>query len=259
MTNDKLSNDELFNWLRQTQPNNQLTQEMVNSVNTLLSPINPEDIKALLESLINKSLPAQDVVKQKPKLSRSDIIKEATKLRVEPATLKAVQVVEADSNGFDDEGRPTILFERHKMYKYLTEANYITKRDQLNALFPDICSKSAGAYNVRGQYEKLAVAEVLHWEAAHMSCSFGLGQVMGFNYKSLGYPSLKQFVDDMYESEAKQLDAVCRYIRVNNLVDELQRHDWAGFAKGYNGSDYAINKYDTKLAAAYAKAKKEGW
>ena len=82
---------------------------------------------------------------------------------------------------------------------------------------------------------------------------------MGFNAESLGYPSLKAFVDAMYESEAKQLDAMCRYIKVNYLVDELQRHDWAGFAKGYNGSNYAINKYDQKLAAAYAKAKKEGW
>lgn len=82
---------------------------------------------------------------------------------------------------------------------------------------------------------------------------------MGFNWESLGYPSLKAFINAMYESEAKQLDAMCRYIKVNYLVDELQRHDWAGFAKGYNGSNYAINKYDQKLAAAYAKAKKEGW
>ncbi|PJX25081.1 hypothetical protein CAP50_05885 [Psychrobacter sp. L7] len=197
--------------------------------------------------------------KDKPKLGRADIIIAAKGLGVEPATLKAVIDIEARSSGFDDQGRPTILFERHKMWKYLGEANYFTKRDQLNALFPDICSDKAGGYNVRPQYEKLAIAESLHWEAAHMSASWGLGQIMGFNYESLGYPSLKAFIDAMYESEAKQLDAMCRYIKVNYLVDELQRHDWAGFAKGYNGINYAINKYDQKLAAAYAKAKKEGW
>ena len=193
------------------------------------------------------------------KLVKQDIINAAKALGVEAATLKAVVDIEARSSGFDEQGRPTILFERHKMWKYLGEANYITKREQLNALFPDICSESPGAYNVRPQYEKMAVAEVLHWEAAHKSASFGLGQVMGFNWESLGYPSLKAFIDAMYESEAKQLDAMCRYIKVNYLVDELQRHDWAGFAKGYNGSNYAINKYDQKLAAAYTKAKKEGW
>ncbi|MDN5567042.1 MAG: N-acetylmuramidase family protein [Psychrobacter sp.] len=193
------------------------------------------------------------------KLVKQDIINTAKSLVVEAATLKAVIDVEARSSGFDNEGRPAILFERHKMWKYLGEANYITKRDQLNALFPDIYSELPGAYNVCSQYEKLAVAEVLHWDAAHKSCSFGLGQVMGFNFSSLGYPSLKAFVDAMYESEAKQFDAMARYIKVNNLLDELQRHDWAGFAKGYNGRGYAINEYDTKLAAAYVKAKRDGW
>ena len=196
---------------------------------------------------------------EKPKLGRADIIIAAKSLGVEVATLKAVIDVEAKSSGFDSEGRPTILFERHKMWKYLGEANYFTKRQQLNDLFPDVCSSSTGSYNTRPQYEKLAIAESLHWDAAHMSASWGLGQVMGFNWKSLGYPSLRSFINDMYDSESKQLDAMCRYIKVNYLVDELQRHDWAGFAKGYNGEDYAINSYDTKLAAAYTKAKKEGW
>ena len=217
-----------------------------------------------VQNLINNTDKAVDILSNpdapvSKKLVKQDIINAAKALGVEAATLKAVVDIEARSSGFDEQGRPTILFERHKMWKYLGEANYITKREQLNALFPDICSESPGAYNVRPQYEKMAVAEVLHWEAAHKSASWGLGQVMGFNAASLGYPSLKAFVDAMYESEAKQLDAMCRYIKVNNLVDELQRHDWAGFARGYNGKDYAINKYDTKLAAAYNLAKKQGW
>ncbi|MGM8939576.1 N-acetylmuramidase domain-containing protein [Psychrobacter glaciei] len=208
---------------------------------------------------VNVLTKADGCTKDKPRLGRADIIAAAKGLGVEAATLKTVIDVEARSSGFDSEGRPTILFERHKMWKYLGEANYFTKRDQLNALFPDICNQSPGDYNARPQYEKLAIAESLHWEAAHKSASFGLGQIMGFNAESLGYPSLKAFVDAMYESEAKQLDAMCRYIKINNLVDELQRHDWAGFAKGYNGSNYAINQYDVKLAAAYKLAKKQGW
>lgn len=57
----------------------------------------------------------------------------------------------------------------------------------------------------------------------------------------------------MYESEAKQLEAMIRYIKVNHLVDELQRRDWAGFASGYNGKAYAKNNYDEKLRQAYIK------
>lgn len=39
------------------------------------------------------------------------------------------------------------------------------------------------------------------------------------------------------------------------LVDELQRHDWAGFARGYNGAGYKRNNYDEKLRQAYNKYK----
>ena len=76
---------------------------------------------------------------------------------------------------------------------------------------------------------------------------------MGFNAPSLGYKSIKEFVDAMHESEAKQLDAMIRFITVNNLKGALIRKDWAAFAKGYNGSGYRANKYDDKLAAAYRK------
>ena len=113
-----------------------------------------------VESIIANTGKAVDVLtkadgctKNKPKLGRADIIAAAKGLGVEPATLKAVIDIEARSSGFDDQGRPTILFERHKMWKYLGEANYFTKRDQLNALFPDVCSSSSGDYNARPQYE----------------------------------------------------------------------------------------------------------
>lgn len=57
----------------------------------------------------------------------------------------------------------------------------------------------------------------------------------------------------MYKDEASQLDAMCRYIKVNNLVNALKNKDWKTFAKGYNGKNYAINNYDVKLANAYKK------
>ncbi|AXI02813.1 DUF3380 domain-containing protein [Aquirhabdus parva] len=55
----------------------------------------------------------------------------------------------------------------------------------------------------------------------------------------------------MYKDEASQLDAMIRYIKVNKLVSSLNRHDWAGFARSYNGPDFAKNQYDLKLLQAY--------
>jgi hypothetical protein len=55
------------------------------------------------------------------------------------------------------------------------------------------------------------------------------------------------------ESEANQLRQMASFIRSAGLQDELQKKDWAKFARGYNGPGYAKNAYDTKLAAAYKK------
>lgn len=76
---------------------------------------------------------------------------------------------------------------------------------------------------------------------------------MGYHWKNLGYPTLQVFINAMYKSELDQLDAMIRFIRVNGLMNELKNKDWAGFAKGYNGLGYKVNKYDEKLKASYNK------
>ena len=81
---------------------------------------------------------------------------------------------------------------------------------------------------------------------------------MGFNWKKLGYESIRDFIEHTNTSEGAQLDAVCRYIKVMGLDVALRKHDLAAFAKGYNGKDYQRNDYDNKMSTAYAKAKREG-
>ena len=196
------------------------------------------------------------------KLSKADIVAAAKELDIEPAALKAVIDVEAAGDGFDNRGRPTILFEPHVFWDQLGKIHYYTKRAELQKSHPGILSPTwdKSLYGVGGSsHDKLSIAAELNWEAAHKSCSWGLGQIMGFNAEKLGYATLKEFIDDMYESEAKQLKAVGRFLKVNNLISKMQRHDWAGFARGYNGSAYAKNQYDVKLANAYKLAKKQGW
>ena len=80
-------------------------------------------------------------------------------------------------------------------------------------------------------------------------------QVMGQNWESLGYDSVKQFVDLMYKSEGEHLKSFARFVKHNNLVRYLKALDWAKFARGYNGPGYAANKYDVKMANKYAQYK----
>jgi N-acetylmuramidase len=88
--------------------------------------------------------------------------------------------------------------------------------------------------------------------AALMSASFGRFQIMGFNHASCGYVEVEEFVAAM-NSEGRQLAAFIEFIKARDLDDELQRRDWAGFARGYNGKAYAVNQYDLKLKRAYEK------
>lgn len=247
---------QLFDWVRANQADKKLTHVQVAAINNMLITMSPDFLQQQLSILMGWN------VTSSKKLSKADIIAEANDLNIEPAALKAVIDVEAAGEGFDKQGRPTILFEPHIFWDELGKIHYYTKRTELAKKHKGLLSQEwdKSLYRIGGSsHDKLKIGADLHWEAAHKSASWGLGQIMGFNAQKIGYATLKDFIDDMYESEAKQLKAMGMFLKANGLISKLQRHDWAGFARGYNGSAYAKNQYDTKLAAAYAKAKKEGW
>lgn len=76
---------------------------------------------------------------------------------------------------------------------------------------------------------------------------------MGFNAEIAGYQNVEQMAAAMLTSEREQLRGMAGEIIHNNLHHPLRNHDWKAFARGYNGSNYSINNYDTRLAAAFAK------
>lgn len=170
------------------------------------------------------------------------------------ALLQAVHEVECRGNGFNDDGTPVILFERHVFRQRLNANKKFTALAKAEKERPDLCSKNAGGYGLYSQqHQRLASATNYDRTSALESCSWGIGQVMGYHWESLGYVSLQAFVNEMYRNEASQLNAMCRYIKANNLTNALNKQDWKSFAKGYNGIAYAKNKYDTKLANAFKK------
>jgi hypothetical protein len=77
-------------------------------------------------------------------------------------------------------------------------------------------------------------------------------------YKSLGYGTVGEFVRFMSQSDANQLEAgFIGFIRTWGLDKPLQTHDWAGFARRYNGANYKANKYDARLSEAYQRISAE--
>lgn len=191
------------------------------------------------------------------KLTNEQIKQLAIQHGIEYACLKAVVEVEASGDGFIGE-LPKILYEPHIMHRLLTKKNYITIRNNLMKAHPNLCYPRWGTYKYGAesiQHKRLEIASQFNHDTALESCSWGLGQVMGFHWKSLDYESLQAFINDMYESEAKQLEAMVRFIKTNGLLIHLKNKDWVRFAKGYNGSGYAKNNYHIKLANAYNKYK----
>ncbi|WP_349929483.1 N-acetylmuramidase family protein [Acinetobacter sp. A1-4-2] len=188
------------------------------------------------------------------KLNEAQIAAQAKALGIEVAALRAVIEVECKGSGFNADGTPVILFERHVMRQRLIANKRDIDLSLISAERPDLCSKSTGAYGLySAQHGRLNAAAQYHRNSALESASWGLGQVMGYHWKALGYQSLQAFINAMYKDEASQLDAMCRYIKVNNLVDALKNKDWKSFARGYNGAAYAKNSYDVKLGNAYKK------
>ncbi|UJF29887.1 N-acetylmuramidase family protein [Kaistella sp. 97-N-M2] len=177
-------------------------------------------------------------------LQECDYVTAANLLNCEVAAIKAVEEVESSGSGFLSTGEPRILFEGHVFYR-LTKGKFGVS----NVSYPSWISK----YYNENQHLRLAKAITLNREAALQSASWGKFQIMGENWKSLGYSSLQEFINAMYANETEHLMAFVKFVKVNGLADELKRKDWAGFARGYNGPGYAKNQYDKKMAAAYLK------
>lgn len=169
-------------------------------------------------------------------------------LGVADAEVWAVLTVETRGFGYLTDRRPQILFERHVFHR-LTKGKFDNGNE-------DISNVNHGGYvGGAGEYDRLAKAIALDKANALQSASWGIGQVMGFNFKTAGYTSTDKFVAGMVKDENTQLLAMASFIQANGLAAALQRNNWVSFARGYNGPDFKRNEYDTRLAAAHAKYK----
>lgn len=156
--------------------------------------------------------------------------------------------VETRGHGFDAQGRPLILFEPHVFYRNLSGAAR-TEAIAQGLAYPRWGERPYPS----DSYPRLIAACAIDETAALRSASWGLGQVLGENFEAAGFLTVQAMVEGMMDSEEVQLQAAINFIQHNHLDAALRAHDWAAFAKGYNGASYKKNAYDTKLAEAYRK------
>jgi len=178
--------------------------------------------------------------------TREGILAVLDRLNVRLPQLLAVVTVETSGCGCLADRRPTILFERHIFSKQTG--------GKFDAQYPDISNPIPGGYGYgSAEYNRLAKAAQLDRTAALKSASWGLGQIMGFNFDKAGYDSVEAMVQKNMESEDDQLMAMAYFLKASGLDRPLAAQDWTSFARGYNGPDFARNLYDSKLAAAFQR------
>jgi N-acetylmuramidase/Putative peptidoglycan binding domain len=176
-------------------------------------------------------------------LSADGIAATGDKLGVSAAEIWTVLAVETSGCGYLPDRRPQICFERHIFHR-LTHGTFDDG---------DISDPTPGGYGALGghQYERLNLAMVKDRDGALQSASWGIGQIMGENFGLSGYSSVGNFLNAMLQSEDDQLRATADFLINKKLHFALQAHDWTSFARRYNGPEYAINRYDQRLYAAY--------
>jgi len=178
-------------------------------------------------------------------LSSDGLATSSGALGVHAQEIWTVLAVETSGCGFLSDRRPQILYERHIFHR-LTQGRYDDG---------DISDPTPGGYGPGGapQYDRLARAIAEDRNAALQSASWGLGQIMGENFAAAGYAGVEDMVAAMCRSEDDQLSAMASFLIKSGLHTCLRAHDWTSFARGYNGPNYVINRYDVRLNSEYQK------
>lgn len=175
----------------------------------------------------------------------------AKALEVDETALKAVARVETAGHGFTSgrTAKPKILFEGHAFHR-LTGGQFDASHPHLSHAEWD---PRKYARNQAGEWTRLDEASQLDRAAALQSASWGLFQVMGFNYPYCGHDTVEAFVAAQHASPDEQVSAFARLVARPPFLQALRKHDWRTFAAAYNGPGHAIHHYEARLAAAYAQ------
>lgn len=184
-----------------------------------------------------------------------DAIMEAAKAAgLDPQVMLCVALVESRGVAFhkvDGKDMPAILFEPHIFWRQLPP------NKRAAAVKAGLASKTRKlipyAKTVAANYERLRRAMEIDVEAAYASCSWGIGQVMGFNARRIGYRSAESMALACMKGVGGQADAMARFLVAEGLQSFMAARDWLGFAVRYNGSAHAENNYVGKLEAEWRK------
>lgn len=189
-----------------------------------------------------------DFVGEAERIKEDDFEAAADRLMCDVACIRAVVDVEAGGRtGFLPDKRPKILFESRWFHK-LTDGRFDGSHPDLST--PTWVRNYKGG---AGEYDRLEAAIELDGQAALKSASWGMFQILGVNHRLAGFASVDEYVDRQLVSEGEHLKSFVSFVFSSKLDDELRDRRWSEFARAYNGPAFKENRYDDRLATAYAR------
>ncbi|MGF1636973.1 MAG: N-acetylmuramidase domain-containing protein [Cyclobacteriaceae bacterium] len=245
-----------------------LKNALINTKDELTSHIKDKGFVQIMDNVHAKILNNELIEEGLEELRQTDNI------ILSMPVVKAIIEVESAGRGHLSDGRAKILFEGHKFWHWLKQSKDPAKNpaEIVKGNEDILYEKWTRKFYLGGtrEYTRFDRAKKIDEKAAIYAASWGLFQILGENMehhiKSRKYKNVNDFEEKQHESEYYHfLDFLAfikdKKIRGKSLIHYVSEemdgnYDWASFAFGYNGSGYAVNKYDEKLKAAYDKFRK---
>lgn len=183
--------------------------------------------------------------------------------KVDSALLQAVIMVECQGSGYDKNGRLLIQFEPHwfvKLHNRNSDRKLHLKyrRGKYHVYEDNKLILANGVELQDAEWDAFQKALEYDADAAYQSTSYGMPQIMGFNYKAAGYNSPEEmFIKFRDGGEDEHIRAFLRFLANTGLMNLLKEMKISDFAYYYNGPAYKRFQYDKRILLYYNAIKRE--
>lgn len=171
------------------------------------------------------------------------------KINIDIATAVAVLAVESAGHGYGAEGNVIIRFENHLFHRFWGKENervynrhfkYSKTKSWDGHLFRKDKKDDWKAFhgNQKNEWEVFEFARKLDNKAALKSASYGAPQILGTNFKKIGYINTEDMLFYFNKDIKYQLLALFDFFNPA-MIKHLQQKEFTEFARYYNGRGQA--------------------
>lgn len=196
-----------------------------------------------------------------PSISKPGAQQEVSMSIIDPLVAAALIKVESAGRPFDRDGRVLIRFENHIFKQKLgNDALYARHFQHGSPVWTGHkWRRSEGEAwqevhtgNQASEHAAFEFAKSLSRDAAFQSISMGLGQIMGFNARRVGFASAEVMYTAFLDDAMQVFGFMNFFLSDPELYQAVQRKDWRTIARLFNGPGN-VDPVASKLEAAYRK------